>query len=161
MGCLCRRSHGPRVTAFAECGCMWRLSQRQIAAAARTRAQPPEQASRLAGSVHAWVQGVLHWVAEPQPGAAPPPLEARLYGTLFRSQSPGELGDEWLADLNPESLATVSGALAGPALAGATTGDWCAATRHAHAGVCRVWEYSWGTVARAVLVMAKPFKWCA
>ena len=81
---------------------------------------------QLIKTCHAWVQGVLHWVADPQPGAAPPPLEARLYSTLFRSQSPGELGDEWLADLNPESLTTVCGALAGPALTGAKTGDWCA-----------------------------------
>ena len=40
--------------------------------------------------------------------------------------SPGELGDEWLVDLNPESLTTVAGALTGPALAGARTGDWFA-----------------------------------
>ncbi|KAK9832832.1 hypothetical protein WJX81_005150 [Elliptochloris bilobata] len=68
-------------------------------------------------------KGVLHWVAEPEPDAAPPALEARLYSTLFRSQSPAELGDEWLADLNPESLTTVAGAMAGPALAGAKPGD--------------------------------------
>ena len=37
-----------------------------------------------------------------------------------------------IADLNPESLTTVSGALAGPALFGAKTGDWCAAARRAH-----------------------------
>ena len=88
------------------------------------------------------MQGVLHWVADPRPGAAPPPLEARLYSTLFRSQSPGELGDEWLADLNPESLTAVSGALAGPALSGAKTGDWCAAMPMPC--TCRriqVWEY--------------------
>lgn len=69
-------------------------------------------------------QGVLNWVAEPEPGRAPPPLEARLYGPLFRSQTPGDLGDEWVADLNPESLTTVAGALAGPALVGAKAGDW-------------------------------------
>jgi hypothetical protein len=71
-------------------------------------------------------QGVLNWVAEPRPGVAPPAMEARLYGTLFRSQSPGDLGDDWLADLNPDSLAVVRGALAGPALTGAQPGDWCA-----------------------------------
>ncbi len=71
-------------------------------------------------------QGVLNWVAEPRPGEAPPAMEARLYGTLFRSQSPGDLGDDWLADLNPDSLTIVRGALAGPALAGAQPGDWCA-----------------------------------
>ena len=69
-------------------------------------------------------QGVLNWVAEPEPGRAPLPLEARLYGPLFRSQTPSDLGDEWIADLNPESLTTVAGALAGPALAGAKAGDW-------------------------------------
>ena len=65
-------------------------------------------------------------MAEPRPGEAPPAMEARLYGTLFRSQSPGDLGDDWLADLNPDSLTIVRGALAGPALAGAQPGDWCA-----------------------------------
>lgn len=69
-------------------------------------------------------QGVLNWVAEPEPRRAPPSLEARLYGPLFRSQTPGDLGDEWIADLNPESLTTVAGALAGPALVGAKAGDW-------------------------------------
>ena len=62
-------------------------------------------------------------MAQPEPGREPAALEARLYEPLFRSASPGELGDAWLEDLNPDSLTIVRGALAPPRLAGARVSD--------------------------------------
>ena len=55
--------------------------------------------SELAGCA----QGVLSWVAQPQPGRDPPRFEARLYDTLFKSEDPSSLDTDWLQDLNPES----------------------------------------------------------
>ncbi|KAL6782008.1 TSQ1 [Auxenochlorella protothecoides x Auxenochlorella symbiontica] len=67
-------------------------------------------------------KGVLNWVAQPKPGVEPPSFEARLYDTLFTTQSPGG-SETWLEELNPNSLAVVHGALATPALAAARVGD--------------------------------------
>lgn len=69
------------------------------------------------------MQGVLSWVAQPTPGTEPASFEARLYEPLFRSANPSELGDSWMDDVNPESLTTVTGALAPPRLANAHVGD--------------------------------------
>lgn len=65
-------------------------------------------------------KGVLNWVARPAPGQEPPSFEARLYNQLFLSPN---LPDDWLGDLNPESLEVVKGAYATPALAAAKPGD--------------------------------------
>jgi hypothetical protein len=46
----------------------------------------------------------------------------RLYDTLFKSEDPGSL-DEWLEDLNPESLDTLQGCVASPRLADAKVGS--------------------------------------
>lgn len=70
-------------------------------------------------------QGVLNWVAQPEPGVEPPQFEARLYDVLFTSQSPAG-SDAWLTELNPKSLEVVRGAYATPALAAAKLGDRCA-----------------------------------
>lgn len=68
-------------------------------------------------------KGVIHWVAQPRPGVAPPPLEARLYDVLFRSEDPNALSAaDWLGDLNPDSERVVAGGVAGPGLAGAPAG---------------------------------------
>lgn len=61
-------------------------------------------------------KGVLNWVAQPSPGTDPQIFQARLYDVLFTSPNPGGL-DNWLEDLNPNSLEVVNGAMASPALA--------------------------------------------
>ena len=35
------------------------------------------------------VEGVLHWVGQPEPGQEPARFEARLYDRLFTTQTPG------------------------------------------------------------------------
>ena len=73
------------------------------------------------------MQGVLSWAGRPAPDQAPIAFEARLYDVLFRTASVAETGEDWLEDLNSESLTTVRGALATPALAAAAVGARCAA----------------------------------
>jgi len=63
------------------------------------------------------VQATLHWVFA---GDARP-AEVRLYGTLFKRPDPGADGDIF-ADLNPDSLEVLTGALAEPSLAEAQAG---------------------------------------
>jgi glutaminyl-tRNA synthetase len=58
------------------------------------------------------VQGTIHWVS----AAHAVPVEVRLYNTLFARPDPGAGGDI-MADLNPNSLEALPGALAEPALA--------------------------------------------
>ena len=69
------------------------------------------------------VQGVLSWVGQATPGQEPPRIEARLYDVLFKTSSVADTGDDWLEDLNPQSLTTVEGAMATPRLAAAKAGD--------------------------------------
>ena len=71
------------------------------------------------------MQGVLSWVGQVAPGREPAAFEARLYDVLFRTPSVADVGEEWLEDLNPDSLTTVQGALATPALAQAPIGARC------------------------------------
>jgi glutaminyl-tRNA synthetase len=61
------------------------------------------------------VKGTLHWVSERHAVGA----EVRLYDRLFRAEFPGEQGDDFIADLNPQSCETLTGARVEPALAGA------------------------------------------
>lgn len=90
-----------------------------------------------------WAQGVLNWVAQPKPGVEPPSFEARLYDTLFTTQSPGG-SETWLEELNPNSLAVVHGALATPALAAARVGDRCESLHAGCAGMrCRLAGAAW------------------
>ena len=65
------------------------------------------------------VRGTLHWVSQQHAQRA----EFRLYDRLFRSERPGELGDEYLADINDHSRETLSEALVEPAVASAAVGD--------------------------------------
>jgi glutaminyl-tRNA synthetase len=64
------------------------------------------------------VQATLHWVA----AADAVPAEIRLYNHLFNRPDPGADGDA-LADLNPESLEVLTGALVEPVLANAPVGQ--------------------------------------
>jgi glutaminyl-tRNA synthetase len=64
------------------------------------------------------VDGTIHWVSAAQAAD----VEVRLYDRLFKSESPGEGGADWLSDLNPASLSTVR-AKAEPSLANAKAGD--------------------------------------
>ncbi len=66
------------------------------------------------------VKGTLHWVSERHAARA----EARLYDRLFKTETPGAAEDsDFLADINPESLTVVPGALVEPALADAKVGE--------------------------------------
>ncbi len=64
------------------------------------------------------VKATLHWVS----AAHGVPAEVRLYDHLFRSTDAGAGGD-WIADLNPESLKVLTGAVVEPALAEAKAGE--------------------------------------
>jgi len=57
------------------------------------------------------VQATLHWVA----AAEARPAEVRLYSTLFKRPDPGADGDIF-ADLNPDSIEVLRGALVEPSL---------------------------------------------
>jgi glutaminyl-tRNA synthetase len=63
------------------------------------------------------VQATLHWVA----AADALPAEVRLYSHLFARADPGADGDV-LADINPDSLEVLSGAVVEPALSDAPVG---------------------------------------
>jgi glutaminyl-tRNA synthetase len=64
------------------------------------------------------VQATLHWVA----AADAVPAEIRLYSHLFNRPDPGADGDA-LADLNPDSLEVLRGALLEPGLADSPVGE--------------------------------------
>lgn len=68
-------------------------------------------------------KGHIHWVAEPAPGKAPMNVEVRLFSNLFKSADPGSIVENWLDDLNPNSLEVIPGALADASLAVAKLGD--------------------------------------
>ncbi|NLO79038.1 MAG: glutamine--tRNA ligase/YqeY domain fusion protein [Xanthomonadaceae bacterium] len=65
------------------------------------------------------VRGVIHWVSVSH-GV---PAEIRLYDRLFKVPIPGaDKDDDWLSDINPESLVVVQGVVE-PSLAKARPGD--------------------------------------
>ncbi|MBN2196340.1 MAG: glutamine--tRNA ligase/YqeY domain fusion protein [Polyangiaceae bacterium] len=64
------------------------------------------------------VRGTLHWVAATTAIDA----EVRLYEHLFTQENPGENGD-FIADLNPASLETLTGCKLEPGLRDAAVGD--------------------------------------
>jgi glutaminyl-tRNA synthetase len=64
------------------------------------------------------VKGTLHWVASKHAA----PAELRLYDRLFLAENPGEEGDDFLKDLNPDSM-QVCGGVVEPALAGLNVGE--------------------------------------
>ncbi|MGA7119813.1 MAG: glutamine--tRNA ligase/YqeY domain fusion protein [Polyangiaceae bacterium] len=65
------------------------------------------------------IKGTLHWVSEMRA----PTVELRLYDRLFRTEHPGEEGDDFLADINPHSCETVLTSRVEPALAHAAVGE--------------------------------------
>lgn len=66
--------------------------------------------------------GGLHWVAQPALGKEPLRIECRLYKHLFKSATPAELGDNWLADIDAASLEVVE-AFADPTVAAQAVGS--------------------------------------
>jgi glutaminyl-tRNA synthetase len=64
------------------------------------------------------VRGTLHWVS----AAHSVPAQIRLYNPLFARPDPGADGD-FMADLNPHSLETLTDSRAEPALAAAVPGE--------------------------------------
>lgn len=64
------------------------------------------------------VRGVIHWVPVPRAVHA----QVRLYDRLFRVPQPGRDGN-FLADLNPDSLRVIDGAVLEPSLGEAAVGE--------------------------------------
>ena len=67
------------------------------------------------------VKSTIHWVS----AAHSLPVEARLYDRLFRVEDPGHVaeGEDFTADLNPESLEILSGVMVEPAMRSAQPGS--------------------------------------
>jgi glutaminyl-tRNA synthetase len=66
-------------------------------------------------------KGHIHWVAEPASGKNPHTIEVRLFNKLFKSKEPGDL-ENWLEDLNPNSLEVLESALVDPSVLNAPVG---------------------------------------
>ncbi len=64
------------------------------------------------------VKGTLHWVSAEHAAAA----TVRMYEPLFRSPNPGEGTDDWLDDLNPDSVEVLEGCRVEPSLTEADPG---------------------------------------
>ncbi|MEM9683388.1 MAG: glutamine--tRNA ligase/YqeY domain fusion protein [Pseudomonadota bacterium] len=64
------------------------------------------------------VKGTIHWVA----AHSALPAEVRLYDHLFSAEEPGA-GDDFLSDINPQSLEVLTGCRLEPGLADAATGE--------------------------------------
>jgi glutaminyl-tRNA synthetase len=65
------------------------------------------------------IKGTLHWVSE----TLAPAVELRLYDRLFKTEHPGEQGDDFLAYVDAQSCETIHGARVEPALATAGVGN--------------------------------------
>jgi glutaminyl-tRNA synthetase len=65
------------------------------------------------------VKGVIHWV----PAAQAVRAEVRLYDRLFAVPEPGVGKEDFIPDLNPESLRTLAHCLLEPSLATACPGE--------------------------------------
>lgn len=65
------------------------------------------------------VAGVIHWV----PAAEGVRAQVRLYDRLCRVPNPGAGGSDFLADLNPDSLQVLEGAVLEPSLRGVAAGE--------------------------------------
>jgi glutaminyl-tRNA synthetase len=74
-----------------------------------------EPGSRGASPEGPRVKGIIHWV----PAARAVPAEVRLYDRLFATPDPGA---DYRANLNPESLVVLTGAMLEPSLTGAAPG---------------------------------------
>eukprot|EP00873_Tetraselmis_striata_P027831 jgi/Tetstr1/448095/TSEL_035394.t1 len=67
-------------------------------------------------------KGVIHWVSQPVPGKDPEPMEVRLYTMLFKSEEP-EAAENFLDDMDPDSLEVLQGAYSSPPLYSAKPRD--------------------------------------
>jgi glutaminyl-tRNA synthetase len=65
------------------------------------------------------VKGTLHWVS----AAHAVDAEVRLYDRLFTNESPEEDVEDFMVNLNPDSLEVLNGCKVEPSLAGATVGS--------------------------------------
>ena len=65
------------------------------------------------------VKGVIHWVSAAHAVRA----EVRLYDRLFSVPEPGAVSGDFLADMNPQSLVTLTECALEPSLAEARAGD--------------------------------------
>ncbi len=64
------------------------------------------------------VKGTLHWVSAEHAA----PATVRMYEPLFRSPNPGDGTEDWLDDLNPNSVEVLEGCRVEPGLAAASPG---------------------------------------
>ncbi len=74
------------------------------------------------------VRGTLHWVSAEHAL----PAELRLYDHLFSAEFPGSAGRNFLDDLNPDSLETLTGCLVEPSLADGEPGSRYQFLRHGY-----------------------------
>jgi glutaminyl-tRNA synthetase len=65
------------------------------------------------------VKGTLHWVS----AAHAVDAEARLYDRLFVNENPEEDVEDFMVNINPDSLEVLTGCKVEPSLAGATVGS--------------------------------------
>ena len=65
------------------------------------------------------IRGTLHWVSDVDSVTA----QVRLYDRLFKTEHPGQAGEDFLADLNPGAREIVLGARVEPALANPAVGE--------------------------------------
>ena len=67
------------------------------------------------------VKGTIHWVSAPHARSA----EVRLYDRLFTAEDPSDApeGEDFTANLNPESLVTITDAKVEPSVAAFGPGD--------------------------------------
>jgi glutaminyl-tRNA synthetase len=72
------------------------------------------------------VKGTIHWVSQRDSVEA----EVRLYDRLFNMESPGAGDGEFIGDINPSSLVTITTARLEPSLATARAGDRVQFERH-------------------------------
>lgn len=55
-------------------------------------------------------KGTIHWVSFKEDGSEPDSAEIRMYSHLFKNEKPFKLkGDQWLSDINPDSLVVKRG----------------------------------------------------
>jgi len=87
----------------------------------------PETKSGTPGADSVKVKGNIHWVS----AAHAQPAEVRLYDRLFKDAHPGSGGRDFLLDLNPDSVKTITAQLE-PALAAAKPGERFQFERHGY-----------------------------
>ena len=74
------------------------------------------------------VKGTIHWVSAAQAVRA----EVRLYDNLFLKENPEEDGEDFIANLNPNSLEKITTSMIEPSVAGASSGTRYQFFRHGY-----------------------------